>query len=197
MLIAYTIAMKRRVAIVDDDAVTREVLGAMIEECGYSVVAEGVSGFDAIEICAANKVDLLIMDIDMPGMSGLEASRKINDETPTPILLVTGLYDQSVIRSAIEAGVSAYVVKPVRLEEIEPAVEFALSHAGECRGLREKVDELQGVLASRQVIERAKGLLMKHNGIDEAEAFARIRKMSMDKRRRMVDVAEAVILTLE
>ncbi len=188
---------KKRVAIVDDESVVRQVLKAMVEECGYSVIAEGTSGLDAIDICATGTVDLLIMDIDMPSMDGLEAARRIRSDSPTPILLVTGCYEHDAIRDAIDAGVSTYLVKPVRLEDLEPAIEFAFSHSEECRELREQVDELKGTLASRPVIEKAKGLLMEHNGIGEAEAFGRIRKMSMDKRLRMVEVAEAIILTLE
>ncbi len=197
LLLLFITDMKKRVAIVDDDAVVRQVHTALVQECGYSVVAEGASGIDAIEICRAGGIDLIILDIDMPGMGGLNAARKIVVETSTPILLVTGVCDHSVIKDAIEAGVTAYIIKPVRLEEIEPAIEFALFHALECKGLREQVGELKGELASRRVIEKAKGLLMEHNGIGEAEAFARIRKISMDKRKRMKEVAEAVIITLE
>lgn len=169
----------------------------MVEECGYTVVADGASGLDAIEICASGEIDLLIMDIDMPQMDGIEAARKIKGRfSCMPILLVTGCYDNDMIRNAIEAGVTTYLVKPIRLEDLEPAIEFTFSHALECRELREKVDELKGTIASRQVVEKAKGLLMEHNGIGEAEAFARIRKTSMDKRMRMTEVADAIILTL-
>ncbi len=189
--------MKKRIAIVDDESVLRQVLKAMVEECGYSVVAEGASGLDAVDICATGTVDLLIMDVDMPEMDGLEAATKIMSSAPIPILLVTGCYDHETIRNAIEAGVTTYLVKPVRLEDLEPAIEFTFSHALECKELREQVDELKGTLASRQVIEKAKGLLMVHNGINEAEAFARIRKMSMDKRVRMTEIAEAIVLTLD
>ncbi|MBE9528078.1 MAG: response regulator [Proteobacteria bacterium] len=186
----------KKVAIVDDEDVVRQVLKAMVEDCGYTVVAEGSSGLDAVEICASGGVDLLIMDIDMPQMDGIEAARRIKSSSPVPILLVTGCYDHDMIKNAIEAGVTTYLVKPVRFEDLEPAVEFTFSHALECKELREQVDELKGTLASRQVIEKAKGLLMEHNGIGEAEAFARIRKTSMDKRMRMTEVADAIILTL-
>jgi response regulator NasT len=192
-----TVMNNKKIAIVDDDSVVREVLQAMVEECGYTVVADGASGLDAIEICASGEIDLLIMDIDMPQMDGIEAARKIKGRfSCMPILLVTGCYDNDMIRNAIEAGVTTYLVKPIRLEDLEPAIEFTFSHALECRELREKVDELKGTIASRQVVEKAKGLLMEHNGIGEAEAFARIRKTSMDKRMRMTEVADAIILTL-
>jgi response regulator NasT len=199
MLLAtsYTVMNNKKVAIVDDDTVVREVLQGMVEECGYTVVANGASGLDAVEICASGKVDLLVMDIGMPQMDGIEAAEIIKGKSPCmPILLVTGCYDHDVIRSAIEAGVTTYLVKPIRIEDLEPAIEFTLSHALECRELREQVDELKGTIASRLVVEKAKGLLMEHHGIGEAEAFARIRKTSMDKRMRMTEVADAIILTL-
>ncbi len=187
----------KNIAIVDDNESERLVLKGLVEECGFNVVATAVNGAEAVEMCKAKRPELIIMDVKMPLKDGIEAAGEINSTNPTPIVLLTADNDPDTLKRAIEAGVMAYLVKPVRLEELAPAIELAISRFSEFKELRTEVDGLKGALESRKIIEKAKGLLMAKEGIAEAEAFKRIRKISMDKRKTMKEIAEAVVLTLE
>ena len=187
----------RNIAIVDDNDSERTIIKGLVEECGFNVVATAVNGAEAVKMCSREAPELIIMDVKMPLKDGIEAAAEINSTNPTPIVLLTADNDPDTLKRAIEAGVMAYLVKPVRLEELPPAIELAISRFSEFKELRTEVDGLKGALESRKVIEKAKGLLMAREGLAEAEAFKRIRKISMDKRKTMKEIAEAVILTLE
>ena len=187
----------RNIAIVDDSDTERTVIKGLVEECGFNVVATAVNGAEAVEMCRAKAPELIIMDVKMPVKDGIEAAREINRFSPTPIVLLTAGNDPETLKRAIEAGVMAYLVKPVRMEELAPAIELAISRFSEFKELRAEVHDLKDALESRKVIEKAKGLLMAREGLVEAEAFKRIRKISMDKRKTMKEIAEVVILTLE
>ncbi len=187
----------RNIAIVDDNDSERTIIKGLVEECGFNVIATAVNGVEAVEMCKTKAPELIIMDVKMPLMDGIEAAGEINSSNPTPIVLLTADNDEDTLKRAIAAGVMAYLVKPVRLEELAPAVELAISRFSEFKELRTEVDGLKGALESRKVIEKAKGLLMAREGLVEADAFKRIRKISMDKRKTMKEIAEALILTLE
>lgn len=187
----------KRIAIIDDDASERFVVKGFAEESGYSVIAEGCNGAEAVEICKAKRPDIIVMDVKMPVKDGIEASFEINRSCPTPIALLTGTNDDETITRAAEAGVMAYLVKPIREEDLAPAIELAITRFAEFNMLRKENSELKVTLQARKVIERAKGLLMEKEGISENEAFARIRKISMDKRKSMTEIAEVIILALE
>ena len=187
----------RSIAIVDDSDTERTVIKGLVEECGFNVVAMAVNGVEAVEMCKAKAPELIIMDVKMPLKDGIEAAMEINRSNPTPIVLLTAGNDPETLKRAIGAGVMAYLVKPVRLEELAPAIELAISRFSEFKELRAEVHDLKDALESRKVIEKAKGLLMAREGLVEAEAFKRIRKISMDKRKTMKEIAEVVILTLE
>jgi AmiR/NasT family two-component response regulator len=187
----------RRIAIVDDNPTERLVLKGFIEDAGHTLVAEGKDGEEALEICRLKSPDLLIMDVRMPGKDGIEAAEEIARCCPTPIVLLTGSDDEETIRRAAEAGVMAYLVKPVRGEEIAPCVELAISRFSEFAALRKENAELKSALQARKLIEKAKGLLMEREGLSETESFARIRKISMDKRKTMAEVAEVIIMAFD
>ncbi len=187
----------RRIAIVDDNASERLVLKGFIEDAGLSLIAEGTDGSQALDICRRNDPDLLIMDVKMPVKDGIEAAAEISSNCPTPIVLLTGSGDEETIKRAAEAGVMAYLMKPVRAEELCPAIELAISRFNEFKALRRENTDLKNALEARKSIEKAKGLLMEKEGLSEGEAFARIRKISMDKRKSMSDIAEVLIMALE
>lgn len=187
----------RRIAIVDDNPTERLVLKGFIEDAGFTLVAEGASGTEALGICRLKSPDLLIMDVKMPGKDGIEAAEEIGRCCPTPIVLLTGCDDDETIKRAAEAGVMAYLVKPVRAEEIAPSVELAISRFSEFTALRKENEDLKNTLQARKLIEKAKGLLMEREGISETESFARIRKISMDKRKSMAEVAEVIIMAFD
>jgi len=190
-----------KIAIIDDNASERTVLKGLVEESGFAVVAEGASGQDALDICRLKAPDLVIMDVRMPvkgGVKGgIEATTEINRLCPTPVVLLTASDDEDTISRAVEAGVMGYMVKPVRQEDIIPAVKLAMSRFLEFDILKRENRDLKNSLLARKAIEKAKGLLMEKEGLSEAAAFARIRKISMDKRQSMTDIAEIIITALE
>lgn len=189
--------MKRKVAIVDDNPEERFVLKGILKDLGCEVIGEGATGLEAVELAQRLNPDVILMDIKMPGMNGVEAATIINQLQPVPIIIFTGRGDEETVRRTIEAGVMAYLVKPVREEGLLPAIELAISRFKEFQALRKEVQDLKGAMEARKVIERAKGLLMEKEGINEREAFSRIQRMSMDMRRPMKDVAEKLITALE
>ncbi|MGB5051913.1 MAG: ANTAR domain-containing protein, partial [Caldilineaceae bacterium] len=138
--------------------------------------------------------DIVIMDIKMPDMDGIEAARILTEERIAPVLLLSAYSQQELVTKAREAGVAGYLVKPFRESDLTPAIEVALSRFTEFRTLEREVGDLRETLETRKIVERAKGILMDSQGLNEAEAFRRIQKMSMNNRKPMRTVAEAIIL---
>jgi response regulator NasT len=196
----------RRVAIIDDDESQRVVLGGFVEDMGHEVVALGKDGADAVAICREHSPDILIMDIRMPGVDGIEAAALVSAEVPTPMVLVTanpiGYADTAPADSdcelarAVSAGVMGLLSKPLREEDLYSAIELAITRFNETRALRGENSKLKNAMEDRKVIEKAKGLLMESEGLKENEAFARIRKISMDKRSTMREVSDILIMAL-
>ncbi len=185
-----------KVVIVDDEESIRLALKGLLEERGYEVVAEGSDGTQALEICLEHRPHVVIMDISMPNMDGLEAAEEIRESCPTPIILLTGL-DKEHGERAVKAGVLAYLTKPVRDKELFTAIELAISRHEEFEALKDENKALKATLESRKVVEKAKGLLMEREGLNEQEAYTRIQKTSMDKRTSMKQVAEIIISTFQ
>ncbi len=186
----------KRVAVIDDDSAERVVLRGLIEDAGFEVSAEGGSAGEALDICLRQRPDVVLMDVRMPGADGIEATMEINLNSPTPVVLSTGSDDPGTIKRAVEAGVMAYLAKPVRAEELSAAIELAASRFAEFERLRGENADLKETLEARKLTERAKGLLMEKEGLTEGEAYARIRKISMDRRKTMREVAAILIEAL-
>jgi response regulator NasT len=138
--------------------------------------------------------DVVVMDIKMPGMDGIEAAQILTQEKVAPVVLLTAYSQKELIDRAKEAGVVGYLVKPFREADLAPAIELAMARFAEFRTLEEEVDNLAEALETRKKVERAKGILMDQQGMTETEAFRKIQKMSMNTRRPMKEVAEAIIL---
>lgn len=185
-----------RVLIADDEAVVRMDLREMLEESGYEVVGEAGDGRRAVELGKELKPDLAILDIRMPEMSGLEAGEKLMEEGIATLIL-TAYTDREFIEKAKEIGVLAYLVKPFSKENLIPAIELALARFKELQDLRKEVSSLKEALEARKVVERAKGLLMKHFGLSEEDAYRYLQRRSMEYRKPLKEVAEAVIIALE
>ncbi len=185
-----------RIAVIDDDASVREVIKGFVEECGFTVAATGADGEEAVAICRTKKPDLVIMDVNMPRKDGIDAAIEINEKCPTPVIILTARGDYGTIKRALGAGVMAYLMKPVKLEEILPAVEIAVARFNEFRELRRENATLKETLDARKVIEKAKGLVMEREKVTEAEAFGRIRRISMNTRKSMKEIAGEIIRSL-
>lgn len=183
-----------RIVIADDEPLIRIDLRENLESLGYEVVGEASDGKHAVELARKLRPDIVIMDIKMPEMTGIEALRVLTEENVAPVLLLTAYNDRELVQQASDAGAVAYLVKPYTPAALQPAVEVALSRFGELRTLRSELQDVREALTVRKLVERAKGLLMETQGLKEAEAFRRIQKLSMDTRKSMKDVAEAILL---
>jgi two-component system, response regulator PdtaR len=185
---------RTRVIIADDEALIRMDLREMLTNLGYLVVGEVADGRSAVNQARELRPDVVVMDIKMPDMDGIEAAQVLTEERIAPTVLLSAYGQRELVDRAREAGVVAYLVKPYREEELAPAIEVALARFREFQTLQKQVDDLQAALETRKLVDRAKGILMDKQGLSEAEAFRKIQKMSMDNRKPMKDVAEAIIL---
>lgn len=186
-----------RVVIADDESIIRMDLKEMLTHAGYLVVGEAGDGMSAVHLAREVRPDLVIMDIKMPGLDGVSAAKILTEEQIAPVLLLTAYSQRELIDAARESGVVAYLVKPFREAELLPAIEIALARFGEFAQLRHEVEDLRDALETRKLVERAKGLLMDGQGLNEAEAFRRIQQISMNTRRPMREVAAAILLAQE
>jgi two-component system, response regulator PdtaR len=187
---------RMRILIAEDETIIRLDLRDMLVRAGFEVCAEARDGEEAVELARSEQPDLAIMDVKMPKLDGIDAARRILEERPIPIVMLTA-YDQTeIVNRAVEAGVYGYLVKPFREQDLLPAIQSARARHDELQALRAEAESLADALASRKAIERAKGLLMEKEGLTEADAFARLRKASQASGRPLKVIAEAVVATL-
>jgi|SRR5579884_2414165 len=184
-----------RIIIADDESLIRLDLREMLTHLGYDVIAEAADGRNALDLARKLRPDLVIMDIKMPEVDGISAAEDLTRERIAPVVLLTAYSDQALVERAKEAGVVGYVVKPFREAELMPVIELSRARFEEFCELEREVGNLKDALETRKIVERAKGVLMEAHGLREAEAFHRIRKTSMDARKSMREVAEAILLT--
>jgi response regulator NasT len=188
---------RTRVIIADDESLIRMDLREMLTNLGYLVVGEVADGLSAVNQARELKPNVVIMDIKMADMDGIEAAKILTEERVAPVVLLSAYSQRELVDRAREAGVVAYLVKPYREEDLTPAIEVALARYREFQELQKQVTDLQQALETRKLVDRAKGILMDKQGLTEAEAFRKIQKMSMDNRKAMKDVAEAIILAYQ
>jgi len=188
---------KVRIIIADDEPIIRMDLKEMLTNLGYLVVGEAGDGRSVVNMARELRPDLVIMDIKMPDMDGIEAARILTQEEIAPVIFLTAYSQKELVDQAKEAGVVAYLVKPFRESDLAPAIEIALARFEQFKALKKEVADLKEALETRKLVERAKGILMDTQGLSEAEAFRRIQKLSMDTRKPMKEVAEAIILAYE
>ena len=180
-----------RILVAEDEALIRMDLVEMLQETGYTVVAQATNGEEAIARANEHRPDLAILDVKMPILDGISAAEKII--SIAPVLMLTAFSQRELVERARDAGVMAYVVKPFTIGDLVPAIEIAISRHTQMRSLAEEVADLHERLETRKIIDRAKGILMKALNLSEPEAFSWIQRAAMDRRLTMKEVAHAVI----
>jgi two-component system, response regulator PdtaR len=186
-----------RILVAEDETIIRLDLIELLRNAGHDVCAEARDGSEAVELAREHEPDLAILDVKMPKLDGIEAARRIMDERPIPIVMLTAYGQSELVGRAVEAGVFGYLVKPFRENDLLPAIATARARHEELSALREEADSLAEALAARKSIERAKGLLMEREGLSERDAFTRLRRASQVSGKPLKVVADALIATLD
>jgi response regulator NasT len=182
-----------RVAVADDERDTRQFLQELLPRLGHEVVAVAETGRQLAEQCHAARPDLVITDIKMPDMDGIEAAAAVNRGRQVPVILITGRPDVDLLAHAGAGQVMACLTKPVKPVDLQAAITLAVLRFDHFQQLRKEAADLRQALEDRKVIERAKGVVMKRLRVDEEEAFRRLRKEASDHNRKLVEVAQTVL----
>lgn len=184
---------KLRILLADDEALIRLDLREMLTEAGHEIVGEAANGQEAVQLAQELHPDIVIMDVKMPVMDGLTAAQQITEAEIAPVLLLTAYSQQDIVARATEAGVIAYLVKPVREQQLFPAIEVAVSRFRAWQELGRELDEIKESLATRKLVDRAKGILMTAHNMTEQEAYRKMQQFSMAKRISLKKLAEEII----
>lgn len=183
----------RRAVIAEDEALIRLDLKEMLEEEGWTVVAEASDGERAVALAEAHRPDLVVLDVKMPRLDGISAAERIVGAAVAPVIMLTAFSQRELVERARDAGAMAYVVKPFTKADLMPAIEIAVSRHAQLSALREEITDLSERLETRKLLDRAKSALQQRFGLSEPESFRWIQKAAMDKRLSMGEVARVVL----
>jgi AmiR/NasT family two-component response regulator len=186
-----------RIVVADDERDMRDYFHKILPRLGHRVVAAAVNGEQLIDFCRFYRPDLVITDIKMPDMDGIEAATKLYEEMPLPVILVSAYSDAKLIERAEGDHIMAYLVKPIKQTDLEPAIGLARRRFEQFEALRREASDMRQALENRKIIERAKGILMKQWALSEAEAFRHLQCGAMDRRITMVELARSVLTTTQ
>jgi response regulator NasT len=182
-----------RISVADDEQDMRDFFEKMLPLLGHQVVSIAETGRELVEHCRTLKPDLIITDIKMPDMDGIEAATIIGRECPAPVILVSAYHDAEMIQRAEADHVLAYLVKPIGKADLQPAISLAMRRFNELQALRKESSDLRQALADRKIIEQAKGILMKLTGADEKDAFRRLQDLAAERNQKLIDAAQNIV----
>lgn len=181
-----------RICVADDEADMREYFRKILPRMGHEVLSTAKTGVELVEHCREHRPDLVITDIKMPDMDGIDAAAQIYQTVPVPVILVSAHHDGSLIERAEADHILAYLVKPIKQADLEPAIAIAMRRFEQFQALRKEATDARQALADRKLIERAKGVLMKRGGLDEQAAFRRMQKLASEKNKKLVEIAQII-----
>lgn len=182
-----------KILVVEDEAVVAMSIISQLENNNYKVIGDVSDGVKAIEFCKDNRPDLVIMDINLPRLNGIETAKIIKSKFDIPVVILSGYSNEELIKNAAEAGVFNYITKPITGEELRPAIEIAMKNYKNYTKMRHKSENLERALEERKVIERAKGILMNKNQLTEEKAMKKMQKVSNNKNKKMIEIAKEII----
>jgi response regulator NasT len=186
-----------RVVVADDEPDMRDYFQKALPRLGHQVVGVAQNGRDLVEQCRALQPDLVVTDIKMPDMDGIDAATRIYQERPVPVILVSAYHDAGLIARAEADHILGYLVKPIKQADLGPVIALAMRRFEQFEELRREAADLRQALEDRKVIERAKGMLMKRAGLDEQEAFRRLQKTASEKSRKLIEIAQMIVIAEE
>ena len=184
-------------AVADDEPDVREYLQKVLHRLGHSVLGGAQNGRELIALCKANPPDLVTTDIKMPDMDGIDAAVEIYKERPVPVILVSAFHDADLIARAEADHIMGYLVKPIKQGDLAPTIALAMRRFEQFQALRKEASDLRQALDDRKIIEKAKGILMKRGNMDEQDAFRGLQKMASEKSRKLIDIAQMILVTEE
>jgi response regulator NasT len=183
-----------RILLVDSDQSIRKHLRELLENLGYMVVGEAEDGLDAVHLVRHMRPDLVLAEVELPAMSGIELAQLLREEQLAPVVLTVAQGNSDLAREACQAGVHGFLVRPVQEGSLRPTVEVVRARWQEYCASHQELLQLREQLETRTIIERAKGFLMDTQGLKEAEAFRKIQRLAMNNRKTMKEVAQAIML---
>jgi AmiR/NasT family two-component response regulator len=186
-----------RIAVADDEPDMRDYLQKILPHLGHQVTSVARNGRELVQQCQTSSPDLVITDIKMPEMDGIDAAKEICRTKPIPVILVTAYEDPELIERAESNHVLAYLVKPVKQANLGPAITLAMRRFEQFQALAKEATDLRQSLENRKIIERAKGVVMKRIGVDEQEAFRRLNKLARDRNWKIADMAQKILVAEE
>jgi response regulator NasT len=186
-----------RIAVADDEPDMRDYFMKILPRLGHRVVAVAATGSELVNLCRQHLPDLVITDIRMPDMDGINAAIRIYKEKPIPVILVSAYHDAELIKRAGADHIMGYLVKPIKQADLAPAIALAMHRFEQFEALRQEATDLRQALEDRKLIERAKGILMKRASLDEAAAFRRLQKTASDKNLKLAEVARMIVTAEE
>jgi two-component system, response regulator PdtaR len=186
-----------RIIVADDEPDMRDYFRKSLPRLGHNVVAVAQNGRELVEQCRALRPDLVITDVKMPDLDGIDAAVQIYRERPVPVIIVSAYHDPELVARAESDHILGYLVKPIKQADLAPVIALAARRFEQFEALRQEAADLRQALEDRKVIERAKGALMKRTGLDEQEAFRRLQKLASEKSRKLVDIAQMILVAEE
>ncbi len=186
-----------RILVCEDEGLTALRLQKTLSSMGYLVVGEAKDGEEAVRLARALGPDIIMMDVRMPKLDGIEATRRIMELAPTAIVMLTAYSDQELVQKALDAGASGYLVKPVKDEQLKPAITVARTSFAQFQELGSEIAGLKDTLEARKLVERAKGILMQRRKYTEEEAYKQMQKVSRDRRQSLKETAQQIIAAAE
>jgi response regulator NasT len=182
-----------RIVVADDEADMRDYFKQILPELGHEVVGAATNGRELVERCHELHPDLVVTDIKMPELDGIDAAGEIYNDRPVPVILVSAYYDPELFDRAEQDHILAYLVKPIKRGDLEPAIAIATQRFAQFKALRTEANSLRQALEDRKIIERAKGILMLRASLSEPDAFRRLQKLARDQNRKLVDIAQMIV----